>query len=173
MFGALSMPELILIFVVALLLFGPRKMPQIGRSIGRAMGEFRRASNEFKRTIEDEVAADESDLSRFHTPSYRRIFYDELPAAMSRLDSDPSPVALARASVTYNMIVEGVLAETGYHVYHSILERHGILPGMLEVVGHLQRDESRHLAYGEEWTARGAEFERARQGGWRDALPGR
>jgi TatA/E family protein of Tat protein translocase len=53
------MPEMILIFVVALLLFGPRKMPQIGRSIGRALGEFRRASNEFKRTIEDEVAADE------------------------------------------------------------------------------------------------------------------
>ena len=45
--------------LVALLLFGPRKMPQIGRSIGRAMGEFRRASNEFKRTIEDEVASDE------------------------------------------------------------------------------------------------------------------
>ena len=59
MFGTLGMPELILIFAVALLLFGPRKMPQIGRSIGRAMGEFRRASNEFKRTIEDEVAADE------------------------------------------------------------------------------------------------------------------
>jgi len=58
-FGTLGMPELILIFVVALLLFGPRKMPQIGRSIGRAMGEFRRASNEFKRTIEDEVASDE------------------------------------------------------------------------------------------------------------------
>ena len=59
MFGTLGMPELILIFVVALLLFGPRKMPQIGRSIGRALGEFRRASNEFKRTIEDEVAADD------------------------------------------------------------------------------------------------------------------
>jgi len=58
-FGTLGMPELVLIFVVALLLFGPRKMPQIGRSIGRAMGEFRRASSEFKRTIEDEVAADE------------------------------------------------------------------------------------------------------------------
>jgi TatA/E family protein of Tat protein translocase len=53
------MPELILIFVVALLLFGPRKMPQIGKSIGRALGEFRRASNEFKRTIEDEVASEE------------------------------------------------------------------------------------------------------------------
>lgn len=59
MFGPLGVPEMLLIFVVALLLFGPRKMPQIGRSLGRAIGEFRRASNEFKRTIEDEVAADE------------------------------------------------------------------------------------------------------------------
>ncbi len=96
----------------------------------------------------DEVADDNSNLSRFHTPSYRRIFYDELPAAMARLDTDPSPIAVARASATYNMIVEGVLAETGYHVYHSILERRGIMPGMQQVVAHLQRDESRHLAYG-------------------------
>ena len=59
MFGPLGVPEVILIFVVALLLFGPRKMPQIGRSVGRALGEFRRASNDFKRTIEDEVAAEE------------------------------------------------------------------------------------------------------------------
>ena len=59
MFGPLGVPEVILIFVVALLLFGPRKMPEIGRTLGRAIGEFRRASNEFKRTIEDEVAADE------------------------------------------------------------------------------------------------------------------
>jgi len=58
-FGPLGVPEVILIFVVALLLFGPRKMPEIGRTLGRAIGEFRRASNEFKRTIEDEVAADE------------------------------------------------------------------------------------------------------------------
>jgi TatA/E family protein of Tat protein translocase len=53
------MPEIIMIFVVGLLLFGPRKMPELGRSIGRALGEFRRASNEFKRTVEDEVAAEE------------------------------------------------------------------------------------------------------------------
>ena len=59
MFGPLGMPEIIMIFVVGLLLFGPRKMPQIGRSIGRALGEFRRASNEFKRTVEDEVAAED------------------------------------------------------------------------------------------------------------------
>ncbi len=59
MFGPLGMPEIIMIFIVGLLLFGPRKMPQIGRSIGRALGEFRRASNEFKRTVEDEVSAEE------------------------------------------------------------------------------------------------------------------
>ena len=70
-FGPLGVPEMLLIFVVALLLFGPRRMPDIGRSIGRAMAEFRRASNEFKRTIEDEVAADdlrqvEKDLKEVH-----------------------------------------------------------------------------------------------------------
>lgn len=69
MFGSLGLPELILIFVVALLLFGPRQLPNIGRSIGRALGEFRRASNDFKRTIEEEVAAEdirevERDLKR-------------------------------------------------------------------------------------------------------------
>ena len=60
MFGSLGMPEIMLIFVIALILFGPRQMPKIGQSLGRALAEFRRASNEFKRTIEDEVAA--SDL---------------------------------------------------------------------------------------------------------------
>lgn len=65
MFGSLGLPEIILIMVVALLVFGPRKMPEIGRSIGRALGEFRRASNDFRRTIEDEVAGEElRDLKR-------------------------------------------------------------------------------------------------------------
>ena len=59
MFGPLGVPEILLIFIVALLLFGPRQMPKIGRSIGHALGEFRRASNEFKKTIEDEVAAED------------------------------------------------------------------------------------------------------------------
>lgn len=58
-FGSLGVPELLLIFVVALLLFGPRQLPNIGRTIGRAMGEFRRASNDFKQTIEEEVSASE------------------------------------------------------------------------------------------------------------------
>jgi Tat protein translocase TatB subunit len=64
-FGSLGVPEIVLIFVVALILFGPRQMPQIGKSIGKALGEFRRASNDFKRTIEDEVSA--SDLQEVKT----------------------------------------------------------------------------------------------------------
>jgi ribonucleoside-diphosphate reductase beta chain len=95
----------------------------------------------------DEVARDHSDLSRFHGPNYRRIFYDELPAAMNRLLVDPSPVAQVRASVTYNMIVEGVLAETGYYGYGRSLTDNGLLPGMQQFIGLLKRDESRHIAF--------------------------
>lgn len=59
MFGSLGLPELVMIFIVALLLFGPRKLPEIGRTVGRALNEFRRASNDLKRTLEDEVAAED------------------------------------------------------------------------------------------------------------------
>ena len=89
-----------------------------------------------------------TDLTRYHTAAYRRIFHEELPASMGRLRDDPSPVAQARASATYNMIVEGVLAETGYHVFHEILERRDILPGTRRMAVLLKQDESRHIAYG-------------------------
>lgn len=59
MFGTLGGPEVILILVIALIVFGPRQLPGIGRSMGKMLAEFRKASNEFKRTIEDEVDAEE------------------------------------------------------------------------------------------------------------------
>lgn len=101
----------------------------------------------FRRFI-DEVAQEAGDLAGFHGPSYHAIFYQALPQAMGRLRTDSSPIAQAEASVTYNMIVEGVLAETGYHAYYSALERNGLMPGMMQAVGHLKSDEARHLAYG-------------------------
>ncbi len=58
MFGTLGGPELFLILIVALIVFGPRKLPEMGKSLGKMMAEFRKASNEFQRTIEDEVEAD-------------------------------------------------------------------------------------------------------------------
>lgn len=103
---------------------------------------------EFFRRYLDEVAHDSSDLSRYHGPSYRKLFYEELPKTMYALLDDPSPRAQIVASVTYNMIVEGVLAETGYHGYFNMLDRGGIMPGLKQGIGYLKRDESRHIAYG-------------------------
>jgi TatA/E family protein of Tat protein translocase len=59
MFGSLGIPELILIFIVALLVFGPKRLPEIGRTLGKALGEFKKATDELKTTIEREVQVDE------------------------------------------------------------------------------------------------------------------
>jgi TatA/E family protein of Tat protein translocase len=55
MFGSIGMPELIIIFVIALIIFGPRKLPELGRSLGKSLAEFKRASNELKSTLEEEI----------------------------------------------------------------------------------------------------------------------
>jgi ribonucleoside-diphosphate reductase beta chain len=95
-----------------------------------------------------EVTGAPADLDRFHVASYRAIFYEELPAAMERLLTDRTPEALARAAVTYNMIVEGVLAETGYHSYHESLAANRLMPGLCSALVEIKRDEARHIAYG-------------------------
>jgi sec-independent protein translocase protein TatA len=64
--GSLGVPELIIIFVVALIVFGPKKLPELGKSLGRGLAEFRRASNELKSTIEEEVRAIEAEPPAHH-----------------------------------------------------------------------------------------------------------
>lgn len=59
MFGSLGVPELLLIFAVILIVFGPRRIPEIGRTLGKAMGEFRKATDDLKSTIEREVRLEE------------------------------------------------------------------------------------------------------------------
>jgi ribonucleoside-diphosphate reductase beta chain len=103
---------------------------------------------DFFRRFLDEVAGTPGDLSRYHTPHYRALIHEALPAAMGRLAADPSPAAQAEAALTYTMIVEGVLAETGYHAYFTVLERHDLLPGTRRGVRLIKQDESRHIAYG-------------------------
>jgi ribonucleoside-diphosphate reductase beta chain len=81
-------------------------------------------------------------------PSYRDIFYEELPNCLSALTTDPSAAAQVRASVTYNHIVEGMLALTGYYAWHKICVERGILPSMQELVQRIGDDERRHMAWG-------------------------
>ncbi|HEX2122127.1 MAG TPA: twin-arginine translocase TatA/TatE family subunit [Thermoanaerobaculia bacterium] len=59
MFGSLGVPEVILIFAVILIVFGPRRIPEIGRTLGKAMAEFRKATDDLKGTIEQEVRLEE------------------------------------------------------------------------------------------------------------------
>ena len=59
MFGSIGMPELIIIFVIALIIFGPRKLPELGRSLGKSINEFKRASNELKNTLDEEIRIEE------------------------------------------------------------------------------------------------------------------
>ena len=59
MFGSIGPAELILIFVIALLVFGPKKLPEIGRSVGKALREFKKTSDEIKGRIEEEIEASE------------------------------------------------------------------------------------------------------------------
>ena len=79
MFGTLGGPEVILILVVALIVFGPRRLPEIGKSMGKMLAEFRKASNDFKRTIDDELEAEKV-----------RETQAQLPVAAPPLDIAPS-----------------------------------------------------------------------------------
>lgn len=90
------------------------------------------------------------DLHRYFDdlPAYRTIFYEELPESLGALITDPSPAAQVRASATYNHIVEGTLALTGYFAWHKICVERGILPGMQALVRHIGDDERRHMAWG-------------------------
>jgi ribonucleoside-diphosphate reductase beta chain len=90
------------------------------------------------------------DLHSFLEPltAYRQIFYEDLPNCLNALSTDPSPAAQIRASVTYNHVVEGMLALTGYYAWHKICVDRNILPGMQELVRRIGDDERRHMAWG-------------------------
>ena len=81
-------------------------------------------------------------------PTYRKIFYEELPESLDTLATDPSPAAQVRASATYNHVIEGMMALTGYYAWHRICVDNNILPGMQELVRRIGDDERRHMAWG-------------------------
>jgi Tat protein translocase TatB subunit len=111
MFGTLGGPELFLIFVVALIVFGPRKLPEIGKSLGKMMAEFRRASNEFRATIENEVEAEKiKDSLRFDVPRLEPGVPAKGPGAFPAMPSSDEPRSQApeaRDTAAGEMSAEG------------------------------------------------------------------
>lgn len=83
----------------------------------------------------------------FNEP-YTQIFTHELPESLYSLADDPSPRNQIRASVTYNHIVEGTLALTGYFAWAKVCASRGILPGMQMLIKRIGDDERRHMAWG-------------------------
>ena len=77
-----------------------------------------------------------------------QIFTGELPASMYALEQDYSPRNQIRASVTYNRVIEGALALTGYYAWQKVCASRGILPGMQKIIKHIGDDERRHMAWG-------------------------
>jgi sec-independent protein translocase protein TatA len=67
--GSIGMPELIIIFVIALIIFGPRKLPELGRSLGKSINEFKKASNELKSTLDEEIRIEEQRSAERQRPA--------------------------------------------------------------------------------------------------------
>jgi sec-independent protein translocase protein TatA len=94
MFGSFGFPELMLIFVVALLVFGPRKLPEIGRTLGKALGEFRKATDDLKNTIEREVQVEEQkQLLAQIRPASEVVSRTEPVVPVEAVEPLPTPVA--------------------------------------------------------------------------------
>jgi len=91
-----------------------------------------------------------SDLHEFveSNEPLSQIFTRELPDSLYALQLDPGPANQIRASVTYNHVVEGCLALTGYYGWNKVCNSRGILPGMQKIIKHIGDDERRHMAWG-------------------------
>ncbi len=99
MFGTLGGPELFLIFVVALIIFGPRKLPEIGKSLGKMMAEFRKASNEFRSTIESEVEAEKiRDAMRIDLPKVEPAPAPAVSPSQPTVTHEPATAGPAEAA---------------------------------------------------------------------------
>jgi sec-independent protein translocase protein TatA len=66
--GSIGMPEMLVILVIALIIFGPRKLPELGKSLGKSLAEFKRASNDLRNTLEEEIKVEEQQTVKRTVP---------------------------------------------------------------------------------------------------------
>jgi TatA/E family protein of Tat protein translocase len=93
MFGSIGMPELIIILVIALIIFGPRKLPELGKSLGRSLSEFKKASTDLQNTLEQEIKIEEEKEKEAETKTKSKFestttFGSEVTSASSEIDND-------------------------------------------------------------------------------------
>lgn len=94
MFGSIGMPEMLIILVIALIIFGPRKLPELGRSLGKSLAEFKRASNELKNTLEEEIRLDEQRSTQEEAKAKEAAKPSEASSTPTTAESSgPQPVA--------------------------------------------------------------------------------
>ena len=89
--GPIGMPEMVVIAIIALIIFGPRKLPELGKSLGKSIAEFRRASNELKNTLEDEIRTEELQDARKSA---------QIPPSASAAPSTPAPAPAVEGETT-------------------------------------------------------------------------
>ena len=91
MFGSIGMPELLIILTVALIVFGPRKLPELGRSLGKSLQEFKRASNELKHTLDEEISLEDKQRTAPPEPAMLGA-----PTDPAMIESPAAPETIAR-----------------------------------------------------------------------------
>jgi sec-independent protein translocase protein TatA len=95
MLGSIGMPELLVIFLIALVIFGPRKLPELGRSLGKSLAEFKRASNELRSTLEEEIRLE--DQREPQKPTVQTAQSTPVPAASV---NPPAPAQIQQPTVS-------------------------------------------------------------------------
>jgi len=98
MFGSIGMPELIIIFVIALIIFGPRKLPELGRTLGKSLAEFKRATNELKSTLEDEIRLEEQQIQRAEAKTATQTATQTAAATAAATAATPAPAGTPAAT---------------------------------------------------------------------------
>jgi len=103
---------------------------------------------EFFADVQDQVIGEVLNLDHLAGENYRTLFEKELGTALGLLLTDHSREAQAQAVATYHIVIEGVLAETGYYGIFTALKKKNLMPGLLSGLELVQRDEARHIAFG-------------------------